>query len=142
MQLGNSEHQNREIVNAVLRLKEVVEPIKINLINGVIDDYSTYYDIGGGNKEFITQIPIRNSFAVQVVTASMAGTLDATLDIYGSLDKVNWALIAPTSFSRITLSTNGTNGWTKDLANYDFLKITLTVNNCTGGRLNLLMTLK
>ena len=106
-------------------------------------DYTTYYDISKGNAEFIQETMLRSSFALQISVADLAGTLDAILDIYGSNDRVNWGLIAPTAISRITLNTTpDTSGWTKDLINYNFIKVVLTVNNCTGGKLNLLMVMK
>ena len=50
---------------------------------------------------------------------------------------------APTAISRITLDTTpDTSGWTKDLINYNFIKVVLTINGCTGGKLNLLMVMK
>lgn len=135
-------HLNESVIKGVQRLYEVVEPIKVNLVDGSINDYTTYYNMTGGNATFTFPVPIRNSFAIQVTASAMEGVLTGTLDIYGSLDNVNWALIAPTSVSRITLSANDTYGWTKDLSNYDFIKISYTANGCTGGRLLLLMTLK
>jgi hypothetical protein len=133
---------NADIIKGLQRVASIVEPIKLNLINGSVGDYTTYYNMVGGGKEFITSIPIRNSFAIQVTVSVMEGVLTGTLDIYGSIDNNNWALISPISVSRITLSANGTYGWTKDLCNYDFIKVVYTANGCTGGRLLLLMTLK
>jgi len=135
-------HLNEDVIKGLQRLREVVEPIKLNIINGSVGDYTTYYNMVGGSTTFTFPIPIRNSFAIQATASVMEGVLTGTLDIYGSLDNANWALIAPISVSRITLSANDTYGWTKDLSNYDFIKVSYTANGCTGGRLLLLMTLK
>lgn len=133
---------NADVIRGLQRLISVVEPVKVNLVNGSMSDYTTYYNMSGGSKEFTSPVQIRNSFAVQVTASAMEGTLSGTLDIYGSIDGNNWALIAPVTVSRITLSANGTYGWTKDLCNYDFIKVSYTANGCTGGALLLLMVLK
>ena len=134
---------NADVIKGLQRLISIVEPIQINMVNGSSMDFTTYYDISKGSAEFIQETMLRSSFALQISVADLTGTLDAILDIYGSNDRVNWGLIAPTAISRITLNTTpDTSGWTKDLINYNFIKVVLTVNNCTGGKLNLLMVMK
>ena len=143
MPFTNHEAQNQELVKYISRLGDIVEPKRINLVNSSITDLTSYYDISKGNSSFTYPVLLRSSYAIQVYVQDLTGTLDATLDVYGSNDNTHWALIAPLTTSRITLSaTPDTQGWTKNLANYDFVKVTLTVNNCTGGKLNLLMVLK
>jgi hypothetical protein len=142
-QFGNSEYQNRETFKHILRLGEIIEPRRVNLVNGSTTDLTTAYNMASGTASFTYPIPIRSSYAIQASVVNLTGTLDATLDVYGSIDNNNWALIAPQATERITLSsTPSTSGWTKNLSNYDFIKVTLTINNCTGGSLTLLMVLK
>jgi hypothetical protein len=139
----NNEILNHELAKHILRLGDVIEPKRVNLVNGSITNLTTTYDISLGSKDFIYAIPIRSSYAIQASVTGLIGTLDATLDVYGSNDNTNWALIAAQATERITLSaTPSTSGWTKNLSNYDYIKVALTKNNCTGGSLTLLMVLK
>ena len=134
---------NADVIKGLQRLISIVEPFQINMVNGSTSEFTTYYDISVGNAEFIQDTALRTSFALQISVADLTGTLNAVLDIYGSNDRVHWGLIAPTAISRITLETTpDTSGWTKDLINYNFIKVVLTVNGCTGGKLNLLMVMK
>ncbi len=141
--LTNNEGINVDIAKSLLQLGDIINPKRVNLVNGSVTDLLTTYDIAKGSANFTYQIPLRSSFSIQCSVSDLTGILDATLDIYGSNDSKNWASITPITYSRITLSaTPDTHGWVKDITNYDFIKVTLTKNNCTGGNLTLLMVLK
>ena len=134
---------NADVIKGFQRLTSIVEPFRINMVNGSTSEFTTYYNISNGNADFTYQIPLRSSFSIQITAKELTGFLDAKLELFGSNDNVNWAYVSSVASQRIVLSTTpDTWGWTKSLVNFDYIKVAFTANNCTGGSLNLLMVLK
>jgi hypothetical protein len=101
---------------------------------------STTYDLAGGDKDFIIEIST-GSIALDIEALSLTGTLDATVKLYES-QTTNFTSNDQLG-STFTLNTaTYSNGWKEDIFNSRYMKVEITVNNCTGGTINLPLTLK
>ena len=115
------------------------------------DDYTTVYDLSGGDTEFIIPVRATKSARVELLwgqfsyDSSNYGTnldaLDATIQLYESVDSEN-SQPNPNA-PIITLSpASGANGFETSLVKSQYLHVKITVNSVTTGTVRVLTTLK
>ena len=112
---------------------------QISLIDlNKISDFA--YDVSSGNAVFSCKLTTK-AISFTISATGLTGTLDATAQIYGAnTNDIDKAVQVGTT---ITLSTAIYNELiVKDIWNSAYLFVKLTVNNCTGGSLEIPLTLK
>lgn len=96
------------------------------------------YDAANGSTEWImTLSEPENSFKWNMffVAENLTGTIDGTLTVYYSSDEgENWLLYP--NMEAATITANGVYGFDDIYTVYDKIKVTFTVNNITGGTVN------
>ncbi len=95
------------------------------------------YDLSGGNTEFVININQLYSYKWLAFFEfeNLTGTLDATLAVYVSGDDGNSWVLYP-NITTQTISANGSYSFDDYYTVYDKIKYVLTVNNITGGTVN------
>lgn len=97
------------------------------------------YDVSNGSTEWImTLSEPENSFKWNMffVTENLTGTLDGTLTVFYSSDEgENW--LAYPNMNAATISNDGIYGFDDIYTIYDKIKVIFTVNNITGGTVNI-----
>ena len=104
---------------------------------------ATAYDVSGGDKDWSWYIGEGvHTWAVFGTASALTGTLDATITIHEAF--------VDTAPDSVYVAYNSMPSWTLDAASEQFafedtmfsgkwIRVTLTVNNCTGGVINTLI---
>ena len=105
--------------------------------NGVVIATIPQYDLSNGNTSWVLNINKLYSYKWLMFFQfeNLTGTLDGTLSVYVSGDNgISW--VEYPSFIPQTINTNKSMSFDDSYTIYDQIKILLTVNNITGGTVN------
>ena len=106
--------------------------------NGKLISTVPQYDLSVGNTEFVMNINVLYSYKWSMFFEfeSLTGTLDGTLAVYCSGNAGNSWTEYP-NFAEQIITANGSYSFDDSYTVYDQIKIVLTVNNITGGTVNI-----
>jgi len=125
----------------------------VNIINLVQKDFTTTYNITGGNTEIVFPTSTKGNLCIEIVAGSfdypsgtsngtnLTGTLDGTVDFYQSTDGVNSQQVDGATQLVLDGATKK-GGWEEDNFEAAFGHVIIKKNNLTAGTIRILYTFK